>query len=129
MAKEQLRLHKALLAQIKKDVCKEIRISQEQAELKVREEFEAVIDSVLLRHGSKGLFLLDSAGPTLGSYGARRKFNWNFLLGAILVMAVSAVFWVGVAIALSGCCDKRFRIVGCATSAERSSPSKDGRGA
>ena len=54
------------------------------------------------RSGNEGLFLLDSATSTLGSCGPRGKFNWNFLLGVILATGVSAVFWAGVAIALSG---------------------------
>lgn len=54
------------------------------------------------RSSGQGPFLLDSATSTLGSYGPRGKFNWNLLLGVVLTAGVSTVFWVGVAIALSG---------------------------
>ncbi len=52
MAKEQLRLHKDFLGEIKKDICREIRISQAQGERKVRAECEAVIDSMLIAHSN-----------------------------------------------------------------------------
>ena len=39
---------------------------------------------------------------TLHLDGSHSKFNWNFLLGVILATGVSAAFWAGVAIVLSG---------------------------
>jgi hypothetical protein len=54
------------------------------------------------RRDRQGLFSLRSVTSTLHSDIPLGKFNWNFLLGVILVAGVSAVFWAGVAIVLSG---------------------------
>jgi|ERR1700683_1368963 len=54
------------------------------------------------RSGMKEWFSLHSAISTFRPDGPRGKFNWNFLLGVVLAAGVSAVFWAGVAIALSG---------------------------
>src|SRR5947207_693094 len=50
MAKDHLRACKASIDEIKRAICNEIRISQAAAELKIRPEFETVIDSMLLAH-------------------------------------------------------------------------------
>ena len=61
-------------------------------------------DNVAAQNGSdsQGLFSLRSVMSTLHLDGSHSKFNWNFLLGVILATGVSAAFWAGVAIVLSG---------------------------
>ena len=47
-----LKEHRAFLNVIKKDICHELRRSQAQAEMRVRDEFEAVLDTTLFRYSS-----------------------------------------------------------------------------
>lgn len=61
-------------------------------------------DNVAAQNGTdgQGLFSFRSVTSTFDSDGPWGKFNWNFLLGVFLATGVSAVFWAGVAIFLSG---------------------------
>jgi hypothetical protein len=61
-------------------------------------------DNVAAQNGTdgQGLFSFRSVTSTFDSDGPWGKFNWNFLLGVILATGVSAIFWAGVAIFLSG---------------------------
>jgi hypothetical protein len=72
LAKQPLTLHKTFFDKVKKAICAEIQASQQRRELKVRAEFEAIIDLLLLAH-SNTFMLVTTNWDTVVPDSRRRR--------------------------------------------------------